>query len=44
MSYSVRYIKAAKDDIIRLYDFLLMQDIVTARKAFKSTKKGVGFL
>jgi len=44
MSYAVRYTKAAKDDIVRLYDFLLEQDLAAARKALKAIEKGIGFL
>jgi len=44
MSYSVRYTKAAKDDIIRLYDFLLEHDLGAARNALKAIEKGIEFL
>ncbi len=44
MSYVVRYTKAAKDDIVRLYDFLLEQDLAAARKALKAIEKGIAFL
>lgn len=44
MSYQVRYTKAAKDDIVRLYGFLLEQDLVTARNALDAIEKGIGLL
>ena len=44
MSYSVRYTKAAKNDILRLYDFLLQQDLAAARKALETIEKGIEFL
>jgi len=44
VSYQVRYTKAAKDDIVRLYGFLLEQDLVTARNALDAIEKGIGLL
>lgn len=44
MSYQVRYTKAAKDDIVRLYGFLIEQDISAARKALDVIQKGIEFL
>ena len=44
MSYQVRYTKAAKDDIVRLYGFLLEQDPAAARKALDKIEKGISFL
>ncbi len=44
MSYKVRYTKAAKEDIVRLYGFLVEQDIAAARKALTAIEKGVEFL
>ncbi len=44
MSYQVRYTKAAKDDIVRLYGFLIEQDISAARKALDIIQKGIEFL
>ena len=44
MSYQVRYTKAAKEDIVRLYGFLVEQDIAAARKALTAIEKGVEFL
>ena len=44
MSYQVRYTRAAKEDIVRLYGFLVEQDIAAARKALDAIEKGVTFL
>ena len=44
MSYQVRYTKAAKEDIVRLYGFLVEQNIAAARKALDVIKKGIDFL
>jgi len=44
VSYQIRYTKAAKDDIVRLYGFLLEQDLLAARKALAAIEKGVEFL
>ncbi|MCD6320119.1 MAG: type II toxin-antitoxin system RelE/ParE family toxin [Candidatus Desulfofervidaceae bacterium] len=44
MSYQVRYTKAAKDDLIRLYEFLLTHDPQAARKAREAIGKGMEFL
>lgn len=44
MSYLVRYTKAAKDDLVRLYDFLVERDLDVARKALKAIQKGIEFL
>jgi len=44
VSYQVRYTKAAKDDIVRLYGFLLEQDPAAARKALDKIEKGISFL
>ncbi len=44
MSYQIRYTKSAKDDIVRLYGFLLEQDLTAARKALDAIEKGVEFL
>ena len=44
MSYQVRYTKAAKEDIIRLYGFLVEQDFSAARKALDAIQKGIEFL
>lgn len=44
MSYQVRYTKAAKEDIVRLYGFLVEQNIADARKALDAIEKGIDFL
>ncbi len=44
MSYQVRYTRAAKEDIVRLYGFLVEQDIAAARNALGAIVKGVEFL
>ena len=44
MSYRVRYTRGAKDDIKRLYHFLLKYDLEIARRALKEIKKSVEFL
>jgi plasmid stabilization system protein ParE len=44
VSYQVRYTKAAKDDIVRLYGFLLEQEPELARKALDKIEKGINFL
>ena len=44
MSYQVRYTRAAKEDIVGLYGFLVEQDTAAARKALDAIEKGVEFL
>jgi plasmid stabilization system protein ParE len=44
VSYQVRYTRAAKEDIVRLYRFLVEQDIAAARKALDSIQKGIEFI
>ncbi|MDD2556861.1 MAG: type II toxin-antitoxin system RelE/ParE family toxin [Desulfuromonas sp.] len=44
MSYQVRFTKAAKSDIVRLYGFLLEHDPAAARKALAQIEKGIKFL
>ena len=44
MSYQVRYTREAKEDIERLYAFLLEQDIQSARRAKVSIAKALRFL
>jgi plasmid stabilization system protein ParE len=44
MSYQVRYTRAAKEDMVLLYDFLLEKDISAARKALDAIQKGIEFL
>lgn len=44
MSYQIRYTKRAKEDIVRLYSFLVEQDIVAARNGLEAMEKGIEFL
>ncbi len=44
MSYRARYTGSAKADLVRLYSFLLKQDIAAARNALETIKKGIEFL
>ncbi len=44
MIYRVRYTKAARDDLRRLYGFLLAKDLPTARRARDAIVKAVDFL
>lgn len=41
MSYQVRYTKIAKEDIVRLYGFLIEQKIDAARKALEAIQSGI---
>ena len=44
MSYRVRYTREAKDDLERLYQFLLDQDLQAARLAKDAITSGMEFL
>jgi plasmid stabilization system protein ParE len=44
VSYKVRYTKAAREDLLRLYDFLLGKDLQAARRALEAIRKGIDFL
>jgi plasmid stabilization system protein ParE len=44
MSYRVRYTREAKEDLERLYLFLLEQDLQVARRAKDAITKGMEFL
>jgi plasmid stabilization system protein ParE len=44
VSYRVRYTKGAKEDLLRLYAFLLEQDLQVARRAREAIGKGMEFL
>lgn len=44
MSQNIRYTRAAKQDLVRLYNFLVEEDISAARKALVAIRKGIGFL
>ena len=44
MSYRVRYTKAARDDLLRLFGFLLEQDLQAAAQAREAIGKSIAFL
>ena len=44
MSYRVRYTREAKDDLERLYPFLLEQELPAAHRAKDAITRGMGFL
>lgn len=44
MSYRVRYTKAAREDLLRLYKFLLENDLDAARSALEAIKNSLGLL
>ena len=44
MSYQVRYTKGAKEDLARLYGFLVEVDLAAARNALEAIEKGSKFL
>lgn len=44
MSYRVRYTRGAREDLRRLYAFLLEQDIQAARRARDALSKNIEFL
>ena len=44
MKYRVRYTQAAKEDLLRLYEFLLENDFVAARSALEAIKKSINLL
>ena len=44
MTYEVRFTKEAEDDLLRLIDFLVVQDLAAARKAQAAITKAVMFL
>lgn len=44
MSYRVRYTREAKEDLERLYRFLLDQDLPAARRAKDTIRKAMDFL
>ena len=41
MTYRVRYTGAARDDLLRLYEFLLKNDLVAARSALDAIRKSL---
>jgi plasmid stabilization system protein ParE len=44
LSYRVRYTKAARDDLVRLYQFILERDMQAARRAREAINQSIGFL
>lgn len=44
MSFRVRFTRAAKQDLVRLYGFLVAEDISAARKARDAIAKAMEFL
>ena len=44
MTWRVRYTPAARDDLKRLYGFLIERDIAAARSALTAIVKGAGLL
>ncbi len=44
MAYQIRFTRAAKDDLKRLYGFLVEQDVVAARHALVAIHKAVELL
>ena len=44
MSYRVRYTKAAREDLLRLYAFLLERDMQAAQRARDAISKNIEFL
>jgi plasmid stabilization system protein ParE len=44
VKYRVRYTKAAKEDLFRLYEFLLENDLVASRSALEAIKKSINLL
>jgi len=44
VSYRVRYTRAARDDLVRLYQFLLERDLQAATQAREAIGKSIEFL
>lgn len=44
MNFTVRFTPEAEDDLVRLYDFLVAEDIRSAEQALLSLKKAVDLL
>jgi len=44
VSFKVRSTRAAREDLLRLYDFLLEKDLQAARRALEAIRKGIDFL
>lgn len=41
MSYRIRFTRQAEDDLLRLFDFLLEQDVAAAARAESAMYKGI---
>ena len=44
MSFRVRFSREAEDDLLRLYDFLLAQDLDAAERALQAIRDGLDML
>jgi plasmid stabilization system protein ParE len=44
VKYQVRYTKEAKEDLLRLYEFLVEIDLEAARRALDAIRKSIGLL
>ena len=44
MSYRIRFTREAKSDLVRLYEFLLAEDINAAFRVLEAITKGLEFL
>lgn len=44
MKYTIRFTREAEEDLLRLFDFLLEQDVAAARRAQAAIIKGIEFL
>ena len=44
MSFRVRFTREAENDLLRLYDFLLAQDLEAAERALQSIRDGLDML
>ena len=44
MKFTVRYARQAEEDLLRLYDFLLEQDLSAAADALRALTQSVGML
>jgi plasmid stabilization system protein ParE len=44
LSYPVRYTRAAREDLVRLYRYLLERDVEAAARALEAIERGVAML
>jgi len=44
LSYPVRYTRAAREDLVRLYRYLLEHDVEAAARALEAIERGVAML